>query len=57
MSTIGKLIFIAGNIEGKGSLVVEGKVEGRISITDTLTLGNSGIIKGDIYLFFNKIHC
>jgi len=48
VTVIGNSIFISGNIEGKEDLSVRGRIEGNISLSNTLFLEESGIIKADI---------
>lgn len=37
-----------GRIRGEGSLVVDGQVEGDVTVTGELAIGDSGTITGDI---------
>lgn len=48
VTVIGNSIFISGNIEGKEDLSVRGKIEGNITLANTLFLEESGIIKADV---------
>jgi cytoskeletal protein CcmA (bactofilin family) len=48
VTVIGNSIFISGNIEGKEDLSVRGRIEGNITLSNTLFLEDSGIIKADV---------
>jgi len=48
VTVIGNSIFISGNIEGKEDLSVRGRIEGNITLSNTLFLEESGVIKADI---------
>jgi len=45
---IGKGIVIKGNLTGGGDLVIEGRVEGQISLKSHLTIENTGRVQADI---------
>ena len=45
---IGKGIEIKGTLSGAGDLVVEGKVEGQISLKNMLTIEESGEVRADV---------
>jgi len=45
---IGKGIFIKGNLTGGGDLVIEGRVEGQISLKNHLTIEGTGKVNADI---------
>lgn len=45
---IGKETVISGNIKAKGSLRIDGELEGNITVSDTFTAGASAHIKGDV---------
>ena len=45
---IGKGIQIRGNLSGSGDLVVEGRVEGHISLQDHILVESSGTVVADI---------
>jgi cytoskeletal protein CcmA (bactofilin family) len=45
---IGKGIVIRGNLTGGGDLVIEGTVEGQISLKNHLTIENTGKVEADI---------
>ena len=48
-STIGKTLFIKGEITGSGSVKIEGKVEGSIGLPDDrVTVGRNGRVSADI---------
>ena len=48
VTVIGDSIFISGNIEGKEDLSVRGRIEGNITLSNTLYLEETGIIKADV---------
>jgi cytoskeletal protein CcmA (bactofilin family) len=45
---IGKGIMIRGNLTGGGDLVIEGRVEGTISLKNHLTIESTGKVQADI---------
>jgi cytoskeletal protein CcmA (bactofilin family) len=45
---IGKGISIRGNLSGEGDLIIEGMVEGQISLKNHLTIEETGVVKADI---------
>jgi cytoskeletal protein CcmA (bactofilin family) len=45
---IGKGIVIKGNLTGGGDLVIEGRVEGQISLKNHLTIEATGRVQADI---------
>lgn len=45
---IGKGIVIKGNLTGGGDLVIEGRVEGQISLKNHLTIEGTGRVQADI---------
>lgn len=45
---IGKETVISGNIKAKGSLRIDGQLEGNVTVSDTFTAGASARIKGDV---------
>lgn len=45
---IGKGISIRGNLSGGGDLIIEGTVEGQISLKNHLTIEETGIVRADI---------
>lgn len=48
MTVIGKDTEFHGNIMGKGSLRIEGKVEGEIAIQGDLFIGDSGVVRAKV---------
>lgn len=46
---IGANTIISGNIETKGSLKIEGKVQGNIAATGDISLGKNALVLGDVY--------
>src|SRR5690606_42073897 len=45
---IGKGITIRGSLSGGGDLVIEGRVEGQISLKNHLTIESTGYVQADI---------
>ncbi len=45
---IGKGIVIRGNLTGGGDLIIEGRVEGQISLKNHLTIEGTGRVQADI---------
>ncbi len=45
---IGKGIVIKGNLNGGGDLIIEGRVEGQISLKNHLTIQRSGHVDAEI---------
>jgi len=45
---IGRTIAIRGNLSGNEDLVVEGRIEGAISLSNHLTVDESGVVEADI---------
>jgi cytoskeletal protein CcmA (bactofilin family) len=45
---IGKGIVIRGNLTGGGDLIIEGRVEGQISLKNHLTIEGTGKVEADI---------
>lgn len=45
---IGQETVITGNIKAKGSLRIDGELEGNITVSDTFTAGSSAKVKGDV---------
>ncbi|MDF1565723.1 MAG: polymer-forming cytoskeletal protein [Deltaproteobacteria bacterium] len=45
---IGQGISIRGNVSGTGDLVVEGRVEGQITLADRLTVEDAGSVVADV---------
>ncbi len=49
MANIGKSITIAGDLTGEEDLVIEGKVEGKVTLPNSqLTIGANGTIKAEV---------
>ena len=48
INIIGKGIVIRGNLTGGGNLVIEGRVEGQISLKNHLTIESTGRVQADI---------
>jgi cytoskeletal protein CcmA (bactofilin family) len=48
MMTLGKTLFFKGELAADEDLLLLGRVEGSIVHTENLTIGNSGIVKGDL---------
>jgi cytoskeletal protein CcmA (bactofilin family) len=49
LNFIGEGTVLEGKIETKGSLRIDGKVKGAIRTADTLTIGMSGRVEGEIF--------
>lgn len=47
-AVLGRGARVRGRIRGEGSLVVDGQVEGDVTVTGELAIGDSGTITGDI---------
>jgi cytoskeletal protein CcmA (bactofilin family) len=47
-TTIGPATRVSGEIRGDESLVVRGRVDGRIEITETLTVDAGGVVQADV---------
>lgn len=48
IGVIGKGIEIKGTLSGAGDLVIEGRVEGQISLKNMLTIEESGDVQADV---------
>jgi cytoskeletal protein CcmA (bactofilin family) len=48
INIIGKGIIIRGSLSGGGDLVIEGRVEGQISLKNHLTIEGTGKVEADI---------
>lgn len=49
MANIGKSITISGDLTGEEDLVIEGKVEGKVTLPNSqLTIGQTGTIKAEV---------
>ncbi len=53
---IGKAITIRGNLTGDGDLLVEGQVEGQVSLKNHLTIESTGKIDAEIRTGMLTIH-
>jgi len=47
-TTIGKGITIKGDLVGDEDVKIEGKVEGRIQLTQNLVVGQTGVVEADV---------
>ncbi len=47
-TTVGSTIIVRGNLEGDEDLTVQGRVEGKLSLTKDLFIEPSGVVKADI---------
>ena len=47
--TIGQGIFIKGDLNGEEDLIVEGRIEGTISLRNHLLIGQSGTVDADVH--------
>ena len=45
---VGKDTLIKGQMQGSGNIRIDGRIEGGISITGNVVIGESGIVQGDI---------
>ncbi len=45
---IGRNTTITGNVNGSGSIRIDGRIEGGVSITGDAVIGESGTVQGDI---------
>lgn len=50
LNFIGAGTYVEGNIETKGSLRIDGKVKGIVKSGDTLTVGTTGEIIGEVHV-------
>lgn len=55
-TTIASQTTIEGTIEGDGSVEVEGRVHGTVSLTETLTVADAGAVDGDVHVRQAIIH-
>lgn len=53
---IGRGIQIKGNLSGAEDLVVEGSVEGHVSLKNHLTVMESGVLQADIAVHSLEVH-
>jgi cytoskeletal protein CcmA (bactofilin family) len=56
MSFLGKTLEIKGEIKSDEYLTVEGKIQGNINVSKTLTIGKDGYVDGEIKADEVKIH-
>ena len=49
LNFIGEGTILEGKIETKGSLRIDGKVKGAVRTADTLTIGMSGKVEGEVF--------
>lgn len=49
LNFIGAGTYLEGNIETQGSLRVDGKIKGTVKSGDTITIGASGEIEGEVF--------
>lgn len=47
-TTIGKGITIKGDLVGDEDVKIEGKVEGRVQLTQNLVVGQNGVVEADV---------
>ena len=47
-SVLGRSTVVRGNVRGTGALEIFGRVEGDVSITGELVIGEDGAVKGDV---------
>jgi len=47
-TVIGRDTVVKGNMEGNGSLRIDGTVEGDISVTGSVIIGEEGLVKGNV---------
>jgi cytoskeletal protein CcmA (bactofilin family) len=50
LNFIGSGTYLEGNIDTKGSLRIDGRVKGIVKSGDTLTIGASGEVIGEVYV-------
>lgn len=48
LNFIGKGTVIEGNVKTESSLRIDGKIKGSLQCKNTLTVGESGVIEGDV---------
>ena len=48
VTNIGRATVVKGKLEGDENLVVEGRIEGSISLSKTLTIETSGVVQAEI---------
>jgi len=47
-SVLGRSTVVRGNVRGTGALEIYGRVEGDVSVTGELVIGEDGAVKGDV---------
>ena len=47
-TTIGKSLFLDGELSGKNGLVIEGKINGKIEVNGTISVEKGAVVKADI---------
>src|SRR6185369_1948958 len=47
-STIGRGTFVRGSVHGDGDLEILGRVEGSVTVSGELTIGDGALIKSDV---------
>jgi cytoskeletal protein CcmA (bactofilin family) len=47
-SVLGRSTVVRGNVRGTGALEIFGRVEGDVSVTGELVIGEDGAVKGDV---------
>lgn len=47
-SVLGRSTIVRGNVRGTGALEIHGRVEGDVSVTGELVIGEDGSVKGDV---------
>lgn len=47
-SVLGRSTVVRGNVRGSGALEIFGRVEGDVSVTGELVIGEDGAVKGDV---------
>lgn len=47
-SVLGRSTVVRGNVRGSGALEIFGRVEGDVSVTGELVIGEEGTVKGDV---------
>ena len=53
---IGRGTVVRGNVSGSGDVVVEGQVEGTVSLEDMLTVEREGRVRADVELRNLTVH-
>jgi len=47
-TTIGKSLFLDGELSGKNGLVIEGKINGKIEVNGAISVEKGAVVKADI---------